>query len=111
MKLEKNGKIYIAGRHGLVGSAIERVLVEQGFTNIIGKRHTELGVAEGVDGFEVAQIRVANVLGGSQRVQLLSSEIPVLITPGVNMRLSLPCTVSRATIHVVVSLQSSIFYP
>jgi len=37
-----NQKIYVAGHRGMVGSAIVRNLQAQGFTNIIGKTHTEL---------------------------------------------------------------------
>lgn len=35
-------KIYVAGHRGMVGSAIERVLRKQGYTNIIGKTHAQL---------------------------------------------------------------------
>src|SRR5476651_1315667 len=34
-KMEKNAKIYIAGHRGMVGSAIYRKLVKEGFTNFI----------------------------------------------------------------------------
>jgi len=34
--MEKNSKIFIAGRYGMVGSALERELKKEGFTNIIG---------------------------------------------------------------------------
>ena len=37
--MEKNAKIYIAGHHGLVGSAIWKNLQEKGYTNLIGKTH------------------------------------------------------------------------
>ncbi|WP_300386855.1 GDP-L-fucose synthase [Clostridium sp.] len=40
--MNKNSKIYIAGHRGLVGSAIVRGLEAKGFTNIIGKTHSEL---------------------------------------------------------------------
>lgn len=40
--MKKNAKIYIAGRYGLVGSAIERALRRQGYERIIGPAHTEL---------------------------------------------------------------------
>lgn len=40
--MERNSKIFIAGRYGLVGSAIERCLRAKGYENIIGKRHGEL---------------------------------------------------------------------
>lgn len=40
--MNKDAKIYIAGHRGLVGSAIQRTLKAQGYTNIIGRTHTEL---------------------------------------------------------------------
>lgn len=33
--MEKNAKIYVAGHHGMVGSAIVRELKRQGYENII----------------------------------------------------------------------------
>ena len=38
----KTDKIYVAGHRGLVGSAIVRSLQRKGYTNIIGKTHSEL---------------------------------------------------------------------
>lgn len=40
--MNKSDKIYVAGHRGLVGSAIVRNLKEKGYTNIIGKTHSEL---------------------------------------------------------------------
>lgn len=40
--MDKQAKIYIAGHRGLVGSAVQRVLGEQGFTNIVGRTHQEM---------------------------------------------------------------------
>lgn len=40
--MEKHSKIYVAGHKGLVGSAIVRNLKSKGYTNIIGKTHSEL---------------------------------------------------------------------
>ncbi|TGM82300.1 GDP-L-fucose synthase [Leptospira mtsangambouensis] len=40
--MKKDAKIYIAGHRGLVGSALVKVLKEAGFTNVIGKSHSEL---------------------------------------------------------------------
>ena len=37
-----NQKIYVAGNHGMVGSAIVRALKKQGYLNIIGRSHKEL---------------------------------------------------------------------
>ncbi len=46
--MEKNAKIYIAGHRGLVGSAIFKNLQSKGFTNIIGRTHTELDLLDAV---------------------------------------------------------------
>lgn len=42
--MNKNSKIYIAGHRGLVGSAITRLLEEQGFTNLITRTSSELNL-------------------------------------------------------------------
>lgn len=44
--MEKNSKIFIAGRGGQVGSAIERKFREEGYENIIGLRSRELDMRE-----------------------------------------------------------------
>ena len=40
--MEKEAKIYIAGHRGMVGSAIERKLVKEGFINIVSRTSKEL---------------------------------------------------------------------
>jgi len=40
--MEKNAKIYVAGHHGLVGSAILRSLESYGYNNILVRSHAEL---------------------------------------------------------------------
>lgn len=40
--MEKNAKIYIAGHRGMVGSAIYRKLVKEGFSNLITRTSAEL---------------------------------------------------------------------
>lgn len=47
--MNKNSKIYIAGHRGLVGSAIVRGLEAKGFTNIIGKTHSELDLTSSME--------------------------------------------------------------
>lgn len=44
--MDKNIKIYVAGHRGLVGSAIKRELEKCGYTNIIGKTHSELDLTD-----------------------------------------------------------------
>lgn len=47
--MEKDSKIYVAGHAGMVGSALVRVLKNQGFTNIIGKTRKELDLTRQAD--------------------------------------------------------------
>ncbi|MGN1235295.1 MAG: GDP-L-fucose synthase family protein [Christensenellaceae bacterium] len=42
--MDKNGKIYVAGHRGMVGSAIVRALEREGYTNIVTRTHGELNL-------------------------------------------------------------------
>jgi len=44
--LEKNAKIYIAGHRGMVGSAIHRKLISEGFSNFVFRTSSELDLRE-----------------------------------------------------------------
>lgn len=46
--LDKNAKIYVAGHHGLVGSAIWANLKARGYNNLIGRSHRELDLTNEV---------------------------------------------------------------
>jgi len=46
--MEKSSKIYVAGHHGLVGSAIWKNLQGKGYFNLVGKTHKELDLLNGV---------------------------------------------------------------
>ncbi|MEZ3590586.1 MAG: GDP-L-fucose synthase [Muribaculaceae bacterium] len=45
--MELNSRIYIAGHRGLVGSAIWRNLELRGYTNLIGRSHSQLDLLDG----------------------------------------------------------------
>ncbi|WP_421892773.1 GDP-L-fucose synthase family protein [Marinoscillum sp.] len=47
--MEKDAKIYIAGHRGMVGSAIVRKLLEEGFTNLVYKTSSELNLTSQAD--------------------------------------------------------------
>ena len=46
--MEKNAKIYVAGHHGLEGSAIWKNLQNKGYTNLVGRTHKELDLLDSV---------------------------------------------------------------
>ena len=44
--MEKEAKIYVAGHLGLVGSAIVKILTEEGYTNLVTKTRSELDLRD-----------------------------------------------------------------
>lgn len=46
--LDKNSKIFVAGHHGLVGSAIWNNLKQRGYENLVGRSHKELDLLDPV---------------------------------------------------------------
>ncbi len=48
MTLDQNSKIYVAGHHGLVGSAIWNNLLQRSYTNLVGRSHKELDLTDQV---------------------------------------------------------------
>src|SRR5665647_3585213 len=44
--MNKDSKIYVAGHNGLVGSALWKNLLAKGYTNLIGRRHSELNLMD-----------------------------------------------------------------
>ncbi|WP_036876661.1 GDP-L-fucose synthase family protein [Xylanibacter oryzae] len=46
MALDKNTKIFVAGHHGLVGSAIWNNLKQRGYDNLVGRGHNELDLLD-----------------------------------------------------------------
>lgn len=46
MSLDTSSKIFVAGHHGLVGSAIWNNLKSRGYTNLVGRGHNELDLTD-----------------------------------------------------------------
>ena len=44
--MDKSAKIYVAGHHGLVGSAIWNNLKVRGYNNLVGRPHKELDLLD-----------------------------------------------------------------
>jgi GDP-L-fucose synthase len=47
--MKKNAKIYVAGHRGMVGSAMHRALLKNGFNNIIMRTSSELDLRDGAE--------------------------------------------------------------
>lgn len=46
--VRQNTKIFVAGHHGLVGSAIWNNLKQRGYNNLVGRTHKELDLLDPV---------------------------------------------------------------
>jgi GDP-L-fucose synthase len=47
MDITRDARIYVAGHHGMVGSAIWRELQQRGYTDLLGRSHAELDLLDG----------------------------------------------------------------
>ncbi len=115
MSLDKNSKIYVAGHHGLVGSAIWNNLLQRGYTNLVGRSHKELDLTDQVavkqffdDERPDAVVLAAAFVGGIMANSLYRADF-------IMMNMKIQCNViSEAYAHGVkklLFLGSTCIYP
>ena len=65
-KLDRSAKFYVAGHNGMVGAAVWRLLEKEGFTNLVGKKSSELDLRDrkAVFDFFAAQARFGSFPNG-----------------------------------------------
>ena len=113
--LDKNSKIYVAGHHGLVGSAIWNNLLLRGYNNLIGRSHKELDLTDQVavrkffdDECPDAVVLAAAFVGGIMANSLYRADF-------IMMNMKIQCNViSEAYAHGVkklLFLGSTCIYP
>ena len=112
--MDRKAKIYVAGHRGLVGSALVRNLIANGFTNLVTRTHagrsgTEGGVCGGVEGCldwlgDKLKLHVSAVVGCSQRGQdRFQWEAAVARGQAFVGCRGSPCAISQADEHQVVT--------
>ena len=115
MALDKSSKIYVAGHHGLVGSAIWNNLLQRGYTNLVGRSHKELDLTDQVavrkffdDEKPDAVVLAAAFVGGIMANSLYRADF-------IMMNMKIQCNViSEAYAHGVkklLFLGSTCIYP
>lgn len=113
--LDQDSKIYVAGHRGLVGSAIWRNLESRGYTNLVGRTHSELDLTDqcAVKHFfdeeqPDAVVLAAAFVGGIMANSLYRADF-------IMMNLKIQCNViSEAYLHKVkklLFLGSTCIYP
>lgn len=113
--LHKNSKIYIAGHRGLVGSAIWKNLVSRGYTNLIGRTHSELDLTNqsAVDEFFAkerpdAVVLAAAFVGGIMANMLYRADF---IMQNMMMQCNVISTAYKYKVEKLLFLGSTCIYP
>lgn len=113
--MEKDKKIYVAGHRGMVGSAVCRVLQEQGYTNVIGKTSAELDLKNTVavtSFFETEKPEV--VIDAAARVGgiLANNDYPYqFLMENMQIQNNLIDTALKQDVQKFIFLGSSCIYP
>ncbi|MGY6648837.1 GDP-L-fucose synthase family protein [Wenyingzhuangia sp. IMCC45574] len=113
--MKKDAKIYIAGHRGMVGGAVWRILEQEGYTNLIGKRSSELDLRsqkEVEDFFETEKPEV--VIDAAARVGgiLANNDYPYqFIMENMQIQNNLIDAANKNNVKKFIFLGSSCIYP
>ncbi|WDF62508.1 GDP-L-fucose synthase family protein [Flavobacterium sp. KACC 22763] len=113
--MKKDSRIYIAGHKGMVGSAIWKILVEKGFTNLIGLSSAELDLRNQksvYDFFAGSQPEI--VIDAAARVGgiLANNDFPYqFIMENMQIQNNLIDAALRSGVEKFIFLGSSCIYP
>lgn len=113
--MEKNAKIYIAGHRGMVGGAVWRVLEQEGYTNLIGKKSSELDLRSQSavnEFFEVEKPEI--VIDAAARVGgiLANNDYPYqFIMENMQIQNNLIDAANKSNVQKFIFLGSSCIYP
>lgn len=113
--LNRDATFYVAGHHGLVGSAIWRHLRREGFTNLVGQRSAQLDLrdAPATRAF-FAQTKPVYVIDAAARVGgiLANSTYPAeFLSDNLRIQVNLLDAAREAGVERLLFLGSSCIYP
>lgn len=113
--LSRDSTVYVAGHHGLVGSAVTRHLREQGFTDVVGARSSEVDLRDReATRAWFDQVRPSVLVDAAARVGgiLANSTYPVqFLGDNLRMQLNLLDAAHEFGVERVLFLGSSCIYP
>ncbi|MCB0915758.1 MAG: GDP-L-fucose synthase [Actinobacteria bacterium] len=111
----QDAPIYVAGHHGLVGSAVWRALAAAGFTNLVGFRSSEVDLTDRDAAADaLATVRPAVVVDAAARVGgiLANSTQPVdFLEDNLRIQTNLFAAAHNADVPRLLFLGSSCIYP
>jgi GDP-L-fucose synthase len=114
-RLDRSGRIYVAGHRGLVGSAIWRKLDAEGFTDIVGRTSGELDLTDRGAVFEFfRQAKPRYVVLAAAKVGgiLANSTFPVdFLTENLRIQVNVMDAALEQRVERLLFLGSSCIYP
>lgn len=113
--ISKKAKIYIAGHRGMVGSAIWRTLLDNGYSNLLGRTSNELDLRNQKAVFDfIASEKPEVVIDAAARVGgiLANNEFPYqFIMENMQIQNNLIDTAMKSGVEKFIFLGSSCIYP
>jgi GDP-L-fucose synthase len=114
-KLDRSAKFYVAGHHGMVGAAVWRLLEKEGFTNLVGKRSSELDLRDRkavFDFFEQEKPRYVVLAAARVGGIMANNTYPAeFLTDNLQIQLNVMDAASHFKVERLLFMGSSCIYP
>jgi GDP-L-fucose synthase len=115
MRLDRAAKVYVAGHHGLVGSALWRRLLADGFTNLVGRESRELDLrdAAAVKGFFAAEQPEVVILAAARVGGIIANATypAQFLSDNLRIQVNVLDTAAEHGVKRLLFLGSSCIYP
>jgi GDP-L-fucose synthase len=115
MSTDKGATTYVAGHHGLVGSAIWRRLESEGYTNLVGRTSAEVDLRDREATFDVLrEVRPRYLILAAARVGgiLANDQYPAeFLSDNLRVQVNVMDAAQEADVERLVFLGSSCIYP
>ncbi|HET6172429.1 MAG TPA: GDP-L-fucose synthase [Gaiellales bacterium] len=115
MSIDKAATTYVAGHHGLVGSAIWRQLEADGYTNLVGRTSAEVDLRDREATFDLlSELRPRNLILAAARVGgiLANDQYPAeFLSDNLRVQVNVMDAAQEMDVERLVFLGSSCIYP
>jgi GDP-L-fucose synthase len=115
MSIDKSATTYVAGHHGLVGSAIWRQLEADGYTNLVGRTSAEVDLRDREATFDLlSELRPRNLILAAARVGgiLANDQYPAeFLSDNLRVQVNVMDAAQEMDVERLVFLGSSCIYP
>jgi GDP-L-fucose synthase len=114
-KLDRSAKFYVAGHNGMVGAAVWRLLEKEGFTNLVGKRSSELDLRDRkavFDFFEQEKPRYVVLAAARVGGIMANNAYPAeFLTDNLQIQLNVMDAAAHFKVERLLFMGSSCIYP